>query len=123
MASAARFPKDLNSSLKGNVNSAGCFTLSGRTRTVIVTSVSSTTQTFHLRPLHSMVGFAAFMFGPTYNLRAWASQVPEAQYLKRERQCSEFFAEIHAARCIFLLVSAAKLEMSEGLRHAAEGSL
>src|SRR5580700_118848 len=54
-ASAARVPKELNSSLNGKVNSTGVITLSGRTRTVIVTSVSSTTQTFHFRPLDSMV--------------------------------------------------------------------
>jgi hypothetical protein len=38
------------------VNSTDFFTLSGRTPTVIVTSVSSTTQTFHFRPFRTIVG-------------------------------------------------------------------
>ena len=61
-ASAARLPKELNSSLNGKVNSTGVIILSGRTRTVIVTSVSSTTQTFHFRPLDSMVRLFVCMF-------------------------------------------------------------
>lgn len=46
----------MNSSLNGKVNSTNSVTLSGRTRTVIVTSVSSMTQTLHLRPLRPIVG-------------------------------------------------------------------
>ena len=60
-ASAARLLKELNSSRKGRVNSAGSFARRGRTRTVIVTSVSSTTHIFHFRPLHSIVGLCSCM--------------------------------------------------------------
>lgn len=59
-ASAARLAKMSNSVRNGNVNSAASRVRTGRTRTVMVTSVSSTIQTFHLRPFSSIVGILAF---------------------------------------------------------------